>query len=537
LKSETASDPPVPNGERVSTIAEYVILFTLVVYAIFAPHSIAITQGAYLVGMGAWAVQLAATRRLKLPKTPADIAILGFFACCVVSSFLSYIPLVSIKGLRSPAFFLAFYFVFNKVPSLRFAKLLAFALVLSCLVNVGYSANQIAVGRGLRIDSIKQDSAFAKEGLRVGDVIVEADRQPVKTIDDLLRIVDAQRGRLRVKYQRSELAWEATVSRRAIKKSQGDGTEQLGITTSPGRNFRVSGFYSHYETYAEVLQLIGALAVGLLIARRNKRSPSALFLWGSIALITVTLLMTSTRAAMTGLMIAVAFMAIASARRRAIIAAFLGILIFIPLGVLALERSRGLSIFNPSDGSTAYRLEVWREALGLIKTHPVVGIGKGSEGAIKESFGLFGNGRLPPGHFHSTIIQIPAWWGLPALAFYFSFMTIFFVTTWRLCKQAQAAGRRDVWGLALGGLGALVAFNVSSLVHFNFGDGEVVMTFWFLTGLIFAARRLIEEPAGDSTPERIRALGEQESSNKNLPQAQEAASESSVRAAKARQGL
>jgi O-antigen ligase len=246
--------------------------------------------------------------------------------------------------------------------------------------------------------------------------------------------------------------------------------------------------------------------------------------------------MTSTRAAMSGLMLAVAIMAIASARRRAIIAAFVGIMVFIPLGAAALERTRGLSIFNPSDGSTAYRLEVWREALGLIKTHPLVGIGKGSEGAMKESFGLFGNGRLPPGHFHSTIIQIPAWWGLPALAFYFSFMTIFFVKTWQLCKKAQAQGRRDVWGLALGALGALVAFNVSSLVHFNFGDGEVVMTFWFLTGLVFAARRLIEKPAGDGTPEQVRAIGEEESSNKNLPRAQEAASESSARAAKARQG-
>ncbi|HWP43190.1 MAG TPA: O-antigen ligase family protein [Blastocatellia bacterium] len=534
MKTETTSDSPVPHSQRISRIAESVVLFALAVYALFAPHSIAVTQGAYLLGMLAWAVQLAATRRFNLPRTPADIAIFGFFACCVVSSFLSYVPLVSIKGLRSPAFFLAFYFVFNKVPSLRFARLLAFTIVFSCLVNVGYSANQIAVGRGLRIDSITQDSPFSRRDFRIGDVIIEVDRQPVESINDLLRIVDAQRGPVMIKYQRGEIAYETTLSRRAIKRAMREGLDQLGITTSPGRSFRVSGFYSHYETYAEVLQLIAALAVGLLIAQRNKTSARAIFLWASVALITGTILMTSTRAAISGLALAVIVMAIASSRRRAIVAAVVGLLIFIPLGMLALERSRGLSMFDPSDGSTAYRLKVWGEALTLVKAHPLVGIGKGSEGKLKDLLGLYDNGRLPPGHFHSTIIQIATWWGLPALAFYAAFMMIFLRSFWHLAEIARKEEESDIWGIALGGIGALVAFNVSSLVHFNFGDGEVVMTFWFITGLVFAARRLKLESVDSSRREHTPAPPSEEGSQKSQLRPQESASESSFRAAGAR---
>src|ERR1041384_4232967 len=126
LSSNVESDPP-SRGRRVFVATQLIISFLLVMYAVFAPHSIALTQGAYLIAMGAWTVQLVATRRLNLKRSSIDIALFGFFACCVISSFLSYDPLVSIKGLKSPAFFLAFYFVSNKVRRVRFARLLVFA--------------------------------------------------------------------------------------------------------------------------------------------------------------------------------------------------------------------------------------------------------------------------------------------------------------------------------------------------------------------------------------------------------------------------
>jgi hypothetical protein len=157
----------------VYLITERIIIFSLVIYALFAPHSIAVTQGAFLVGLVAWGVQMAAIRNFRLPRTPVDVSILGFFACCVISSFLSYDPLVSVKGLRSPALFLAFYLVCNKVKNLRLASFLAFAIIASCLVNVAYSAMQLGIGRGLRIESIREDSPFANEELKVGDIILE----------------------------------------------------------------------------------------------------------------------------------------------------------------------------------------------------------------------------------------------------------------------------------------------------------------------------------------------------------------------------
>ena len=526
--------PAPTRGARVFVITQLIISFLLLMYAIFAPHSIALTQGAYLIGLGAWAVQLVATRRLNQKRSAIDIALFGFFACCVVSSFLSYVPLVSIKGLKSPAFFLAFYFVSNRVRSIRFAAFLVLAIILSCLVNVGYSGLTLAVGRGLQIDSISPDSPFAIETIRTGDVIIEADDKPVNSPEDLVRIIDSQRGRLRIKLQRREAITETSVPRQSIKEAGGVGFERLGITTSPGRNFRIAGFYSHYETYAEVLQLIAALAVGMLIAIPNKRSRTAWFLSAAIPILTVTLILTSTRAALAGLSIAVAVMALASSSRRVVVAVAASIVIVLPLALVAIEHARGISVFDPEEGSTAYRLEVWREAFGIIKDNPLVGIGKGSEGQLKESLGLYDEGRLPPGHFHSTPVQIAVWWGLLGLIFYYSFMTMFVVKTWRLIKIVKSDKKWQICGIALGGLGAIVAFNVSSFAHFNFGDGEVVMAFWLLTGLAFAVRRIAFEAPVDAQPGQTSAPPSADSSNRSRLRQPAAVSEPSVRAARAK---
>lgn len=529
--NNTAFGLPESDSQRGHLIAERIIIFSLVAYAIFAPHSIALTQGAFLIGLAAWAAQMAISRSVRIPRTPVDIALLGFFACCVVSSFLSYDPLVSVKGLRSPAFFLAFYFISNKVKNIRLAGFLAFAIIASCLVNVAYSAAQLGIGRGIRIDSIGADSPFANRGLVVGDTIIEADDQPVNSLEDLSRVIDSQRGLLRIKYQRSEAISEINISR----KLEGTGIERFGITASRGRNFRVMGFYSHYETYAEVLQMIAALAVGMLIALPRKRSLTGLALGALIGLMAAALVMTSTRAAIAGLTIAVAVMAFASARRQYVIAGILSLVILTPLAFFMVERARGISIFDTDEGSTSYRLEVWREAFALIKDHPLVGIGKGSEAKMKDSWKLYEDGRLPPGHFHSTPIQIATWWGLPALMLYYSMMAIFAVEIWKLAKHLQSERISNLHGIALGALGALVAFNASSLVHFNFGDGEVVMMFWLLIGLAFAARRIAFETRETEPAEHISQPPSPADSSKSPILESAAVAEPTARAAKARQ--
>ena len=532
---EIATAEPAPGSQLVSRVTEKIIILSLILYAVFAPHSIAITQASYLIGMAAWLVQILASGSIRQWRSPVDIGLFGFFACCVVSSFFSYELLTSVKGLKSPAFFLAFYFVSCKIKDLKFARLLLFLIIASCLVNVAYSAGQLVVGHGLRIVHINLDSPFAGEGLEAGDVILTVDDQKVERLEDISRIADTSRGRLKITYQRNEATGETSISRRAIRQAEGSGVDKLGITASPGRNFRISGFYSHYETYAEVLQLIAALAIGMFIAQPKKHTLVAVLLVVATTLIVMALLLTSTRAALAGLAFAILMMALASSRRRALLIAVMAVVLLTPIAYYVVKNSRGNILFNLQEDSASYRFEVWREALTMIKDHPLTGIGKGSEGGayLREKYALYDGGKLPPGHFHSSIIQIATWWGLVALAFYIATMTIFFRETWKVSSRLRSEKRFEIWGIVLGGLGALTAFNVSSLVHFNFGDGEVVMMLWLITGIVFAVRRLTMSELADTN---IKLVTPSEADlHKSLSPTPKASSEKNVRVLVAKQ--
>ena len=55
--------------------------------------------------------------------------------------------------------------------------------------------------------------------------------------------------------------------------------QQLGISGwSRGRDWRATGFFNHWVTYAEVLQLIASLALGIFLALKQKKNLIGLLL-------------------------------------------------------------------------------------------------------------------------------------------------------------------------------------------------------------------------------------------------------------------
>jgi hypothetical protein len=60
---------------------------------------------------------------------------------------------------------------------------------------------------------------------------------------------------------------------------------------------------------------------------------------------------------------------------------------------------------------------------------------------------------------------------------------------WRSQRQAS----KENWierGIVLGALGGLVGFMFSGVVHYNWGDSEVVMIFYLLMGLSLVVCRI-----------------------------------------------
>jgi uncharacterized membrane protein YeaQ/YmgE (transglycosylase-associated protein family) len=84
-------------------------------------------------------------------------------------------------------------------------------------------------------------------------------------------------------------------------------------------------------------------------------------------------------------------------------------------------------------------------------------------------------------HFHSTPIEIAADCGLPALLVWIWLMW----SCWSVARRAFTQNvQRDALagGIALGVLGAILAFQFASLFHYILGDPEPMLIFWVFIG-------------------------------------------------------
>src|SRR5882724_8901867 len=123
------------DSSKFSRLLERLIVCWLFVFALFAPHSIAVAQGAWLFGMTLWATRFLLFRRPRPWRTPIDYALLGFFIFSAISSLLSYEPMVSIGKLRAASLFTIVYLFVENIPSRRIARALVLTLIASCLIN------------------------------------------------------------------------------------------------------------------------------------------------------------------------------------------------------------------------------------------------------------------------------------------------------------------------------------------------------------------------------------------------------------------
>ncbi|MGH9961467.1 MAG: O-antigen ligase family protein, partial [Pyrinomonadaceae bacterium] len=91
---------------------------------------------------------------------------------------------------------------------------------------------------------------------------------------------------------------------------------------------------------------------------------------------------------------------------------------------------------------------------------------------------------------HSNVLQIAVERGLPGLILWLIFLGVYARMLWRLARNPAV----DHWverGVVLGALGGLCGFFTSGLVHYNWGDSEVVMIFYFIVGLTLVIERRV----------------------------------------------
>ena len=473
--------------------------------------------------MLAWLARLCVRPRPALRRTPVDYALLGFFILTFLSALLSYEPDISIGKLRAASLFTIVYLVAQNVGSRRAARVLTLALVASCALGVLYTFGVYAKGRGVKVRELSAESPLRAAGVQEGDTLLAVDNVPVNSPREVVRGIRSPRS-VTVRWPDATPACVSNDSHACVSAYRAEAvlplstprasllagatySAQLGVARwSAGRDERASGLYGQYMTYAEVLQLVGSLALGLLAARRFRRDWRSALLAAAVAGMTVALLMTVTRGAWLGFLCS-AFVVVlaAAAGRRALLLTALVAAPLVLAGLFVLQQKRRVGFLDRRDGSTSWRLIVYREGFGVLTQSPrhlLVGVGMDSIKRRWREWGMFAKGRIPVGHLHSTPLQLAFERGLPALLCWLALLAVYARTLWRLARDR--AGRLD-WaerGLALGALGGLAGFLTSGLVHYNFGDSEVVMVFYFIMGLALALDRHARAGEAETQPAR-----------------------------------
>ncbi|MGC2237065.1 MAG: O-antigen ligase family protein [Pyrinomonadaceae bacterium] len=496
----------------------------LILMILSAPHSIAASQTAWITGMFVWIVRLFIKPRPKFVKTALDIPLWAFFGWSVISSAFSYAPEISVNKLRGAALFLIFYFVINNLRTKRAVRFLALAMIFSCMVNVLWTPVQRIIGRGVEIHGVAPNSPLAKAVLIEGDALLAANGKKLSSPEDLVAQIE-QNESSKVTFYRPDFEFAVDIKRENLL-SGANALERLGIQSwKKSRNWRSSGFFGHYATYAEVLQLILSLTFGLFIAsffpqrrkgaKEEKKSNSSLFTshfslltFICVVLMSLALLLTVTRASQLAFLISAVAIVLASGRRKLLLALAAIILPVAVGGLIFLQQSRNVGFFDAKDDSTAYRQTMWRDGFRLWTQDArnfTLGVGMDSIQRYWKDWNLYDSGRLPQGHFHSTPLQLLVERGLPALLLWLWIL-------WRYAKvlilrkgdeekrrrgEKAIANRSEISssppllfsssliekGVVLGSLGGLVGFFTSGLVHYNLGDQEVAMVFFILMSL------------------------------------------------------
>ena len=300
-------------------------------------------------------------------------------------------------------------------------------MIFSSSVNVIWTPIQRVIGRGVEVSGVSKESPLAKispdekvgEKIKDGDTLLSINKKKIHSPEQLVAEIERQ-GTVNLRIYRPDYEIEFEV-RQADLLPGASATERLGISSwKKSRVWRSAGFYGHYTTYAEVLQMITSLVFGLLIAafvNSNNRKVQVILaiLLGAFLL---ALLLTVTRASQAAFLVSAFFIVLIGASRKVFLTLLLISLPLAAIGLYILQKSRNVGFYDTNDNSITWRQTVYREGFDLATNSPrhlLVGVGMDSIKRYAKEWRLFDDGRLPSSHFHSTPLQLAVERGLPAL--------------------------------------------------------------------------------------------------------------------------
>ncbi len=471
-------------------LGQRIAIAGLVIYVAFAPHSVAASAiGVAIAGIG-WVVRSTTTRSLGLNRTKFDLLIVLALLWTAASSLLSEEPDISLAKLTSVWTVFLFYLA-RAVVTRRAAIVLVALLILSGCVGAAYSAFDLLRGRGVVVESIAPRSPFQQIGVLAGDTIWGVGRERVYSAAELDEVL--RRSPVNTPLIVSIISQGEHVERPGfvLTTAQQQANSPSGLTGSEtNHRFRASGWTRHYGTFAEVLQIIAQLALGLALAHFRNHGFNRYFKIAIVAaaIVIMGLVFTAMRTVIVAFVIGACVIAWRSLRGVYKVVFTFAVFFVLAFGAVVVSQTRARDALSLNDPSSSLRVQVARVGLSRIPLHPIFGHGMDAMKRHWNEWGFPGKDML---HLHSTPLQLAFDRGLPMLVLWLWLMFALFRQIARDERVASDLSDTNTYGILLGALGGLTGFLASSLVNYNYGDSEAVMLFWWLMGVCVTCGRLV----------------------------------------------
>jgi len=455
--------------------------------AFAAPLSIAATQAAWALGMLTWIARAVLSPRGRWRMQAIDLSIFAFTGLTLLSSFFSYERTESLRKMVAVSLLTIVYLVSRNITQISTVRRMIALMLVAAVLSVFWTLGVLAVGKNLKMIHLSPDSPLRTATpypIAEGDTLLRVNGISVASPEAAsAAIARSNDGNVTLQVYHFEWVFDTAVPAAAINGGQ------LGITDwSRGRDTRAEGFFGHYTTYSEVLQLVLSIAIGLMLTAPGGSLDRWRLLFSVCAgLYVIALFLTVTRASWMGALVSAGVMTLIAARKKTL-------LVIVPLaaiiglaGVFYLAQKRNVGMIDTGDASTTWRATVWREAWGVLTSSPrhmLVGVGMESIKTHWSDWHMFDNGNLPMGHLHSDYLEIAFERGFPTLIAWLAWLTIYLRMLWRGYRHPGLGWTER--GLLLGAFGGTLGFLTAGIVHYNWGDSEVAELLFVIMGMSLA---------------------------------------------------
>jgi len=162
------------------------------------------------------------------------------------------------------------------------------------------------------------------------------------------------------------------------------------------------------------------------------------------------------------------------------------VILFLVAAPLPLKE-RTLSIVDFNHPSNKSRFIMWETGIKIIKDYPFFGIGDTDIIKVYKNYKpieFHGEGS----HLHNNFLQVLATIGIIGFTAWLALMAYIFL---RQIKIYLSTRKYPVLNtLAAASIASMIAFQVSGLTEWNFGDFEFAAFLWFMLGLSFFAEKI-----------------------------------------------